>query len=740
MKKISILIGTLAFGLTLAQEQKSSDSTKTNNIEAVTISKKYIQQKADRMVYDVSASPVAKGNTAFEVLKKTPTVNTTDGKEFKIMGKSSAVIYINGRKSNMNAEALLQLLKSTPSENLAKVEVISSPGSEYQVEGDVGIINIVLKKKRTDGFNGTLKMDNEQAYYNSQSANLNLNYRKDRLGVNANVGYGDANYYSEFTLINGDGKNETMTHSKHTSPNHNPNLNLILDYELNDNSQLNLNFNTYWSVGKNETDESLVKNFVNGQLVETKLNKTLGEDTSKNYSAGLNYDWKTDEQGSMLKLNAAYMKYNRIDEKTNYLYNLVGTPQKEILYGAIYQNTPQDIENISAMADYIWKLKDGSTMAFGGNYNTTETDNDTSTKFGNANLVFTENKDLSNHFIYKENIGAVYANYERTFGDKVSAKLGLRYEMTATKGDIEGKNDPYFHFKKDYNNLLPFANLTYQINPNHMLRYSFSSRVKRPSFWELNPVRVYTTEHNFVQNNPFMKASTIYQQQLMYMLKNAYFVDLGYSKTKDASVQIPLQKTVGNITQIRYIRTNYGDKQQFSASLGMQKAFFKGHWINSLTATSVWNKFSGMVDRDPLTQEQFPAYYVDFKTNFVVLQTNNQIALDKSKTWWLDVGYFWVSKQKLELGELSNMQKLDLGLKKNWNDWTFKFNVEDVFNTTGNLNIFNTQDNGYYNNIFQRNYNRSFNVSVTYNFGNKKLKKVQQVESANSDIQSRMGK
>ncbi|MDY3339232.1 TonB-dependent receptor [Riemerella anatipestifer] len=739
MRKTYFLLGIFVSTTAFSQTTAKADSTKTKKLEEVTITKKFIQQKSDRMVYNVAASPAAKGNTVLELLQKTPTVTTTDGKEFKILGRSNTTIFINGRKANMNADALLALLKSTPSENISKIEVISVPGSEYNVEGDTGIINIVMKKKNTDGFNGVLRMENEQAFYNNTSSNLSLNYRKNKLGISTSLGYDNNNYKQKFTIENGTSTAKTLGHMDLDMPSQRTNFNITTDYELTEKSNLNFSFNSGLSFQKEGKTTSSNQDFINGNLFQIRPSVGLEKENTQNFSTALNYDLKTDKNGSILKVNLSHLKFNRENNSKFLFYSGVDNNAVS-LNSAMNQEAPQNINNTSGFLDYIWKLKDNSTLSVGGNFSTTKTDNNTIFDIAASDLVFYRNNALSNHFIYQEKIGAFYTNYERNFGEKLSTKVGLRYEMTATKGDVEGKNDPYYHFKNNYSNLLPFLNLAYQANDNHSISYSFSSRVRRPSFWELNPVRMYSTETNFVQNNPFMKASTSYNQQLMYMFKSTYFLSLSQNYTKDATTQIPLQKTNGNITELRYIRTNYGNKNQLSASIGMQKAFFNGRWMGSFNATGVYTRFSGSVGKDPLTQEVFPTYIVDRTTEYLVLSSNNQIALNKAKNLWLDVDYFWVSKQKMEIGTIGALQRLDLSIKKNWENWTFRFTANDVFNTMGYIHIKNQQENGYISDVTQRQYNQTYALSVTYNFGNQKVKKVKKSENSNNDIQNRTGK
>lgn len=736
MKKLTLAVTMLSGILAYSQEKPKTDSTATKNLENVTITKKVFQKKADRVIYDVAASPATKGNTAFDLLKETPTVTTSDDKEFKILGKSAVVVFINGRKANMDANAILAMLKSTASENVSKIEVISAPGSEFDVPGNTGVINIVMKKKNTDGYSGTLQMQNNQGYYNNPSSNASLNFRKGKLGGNISGGYGAYQYRQGITLENGNSSYKTMSEGYVTGPSSDLNLNSTLDYDLSDKDYLTWSINTSFNRSKASAQKFSNQYFVNNILTDETEMQGLGNDKSKNLSTSLGYDYSLDDKGSKIKLNAAYLYYTKNSMDATRNFQLPGYA----FVSGFDQITPQDIYNFSVLADYIKKLKDGSTVSFGGNFNKTKTDNDTQFLVTADQINFSKNPDLSNHFIYNETIGALYANYERSLGKKVSMKGGVRYEMTGTKGDILGKDDPLYHFKENYGNILPFLNLNYAISENNNLSYNFSSRIRRPSFWELNPVRMYTTTTNYIQNNPFMLPSKIYSQELMYMYKNAYFFTLSHTFTKDESTQIPLQKlNANNLVELRYIRTNYGNSNEASATLGMQKMFWKGRWMANYSVTGIYKKYSGTVSYDPLTHESFDPYVVDRSTKFAVFNASNQLALDTKKTWWLGADYFLVTPQELELGKLDLLNSLNLSLKKNWENWTFKAAVNDVFDSQSKVKIINRQANGFYNNVYQNGYSRNFSASITYNFGNQKIRGARQDESANKDIKNRTG-
>ncbi|GGG46888.1 TonB-dependent receptor domain-containing protein [Epilithonimonas arachidiradicis] len=758
--KTKTLIAAIFFsGLIYAQETPKKDSAETKSIEAVTLTKQVFKKQSDRFVYDVAASPVAKGNTAFSLLKQTPLVSSTDDKTLKIIGKNNAVIYINGRKTNMDAESLTQFLKNTPAENIQKIEVITLPGSEYQVESSDGIINIILKKKMTDGLNGNMRMGNSQNYYNSTYAGVSLNYRKNKLGVSANINTSENIQEQYYILRNGNDKASNQSEGRVTDPNKNLGGYLNIDYQLNDNSNLALTWNSWANRSYGST--SNLFNTINskndaGIALPTKYNYTKNLENARSYnnSLNLNYEWKTDTLGSKLNLNAAYLNYKRFQNADNKTFdsdifqNLSQYPTIEIK-----QSTPQVINNFSFLGDYIKKFKNDFTVSVGGNFNKTKTDNDTqstTTVFdasGNPAELFENGvridnpKENPNHFIYDENIYGVYLTLEKKFSDKFSGKIGSRYEMTNSVGKSDNtKNESLRNIERNYNNLLPYVSLNYAINDNNNISYAFSSRMRRPSFWELNPVKNILTDVNYTQNNPFVKASSVYTNEFTYMFKNSYFLIINHSFTKNVITQVPLQREIVkdgiNYKELRYIRTNFGDKQEMSAMIGMQKSFFKQYLTSNFNIGMQRNVNNGFLNTDPITGDVFPDYVNKIKSNSLLIQTNNTVRLDKNKTWFLGVNYWYVDNQQIELGRLKSLMSLDANIKKVWNDWTFALEIYDILKTN-KVVITDYQDNGNFNYINQNQYNQGLNFSVTYNFGNKKVQKIRDISSADKDIKNR---
>jgi len=758
--KTQIFIAALFLsGFTFAQEKKN-DSVKTQKIEEVVMTKQVFKKQSDRFVYDVAASPVTKGNTTFDLLRQTPLLSTTDDKTLKIAGKNNALIYINGRKSNMDAESLAQFLKNTPAENIQKIEVITVPGSEFQVEASDGIINIVLKKKMSDGLNGNMRMSNSQNKYNGSSASFSANYRKDKLGISANLYGGDNIQAQHYVLRNGNDLSSNESTGNIDDPNQYIGGYLNFDYQLTEKSNLALSWNSNANKSYNSTVNlfNTIKSFdTESQSYITNYTNSRNREDARSYnnSVNLNYELKTDSLGSKLNVNAAYLNYRRFQFTDNKTFFADSAGNDTGLGQTIHQNLPQIINNFSGTVDYNQKFKNDFTVSIGGNFNKTKTDNDT------QNDTFIEGEPTEfapNHFIYDENIYGMYLTLEKKFSDKFSGKIGTRYEITNSLGTSDNAAEEYRRIERNYNNVLPYVSLNYAINDKNNISYAFSSRMRRPSFWELNPVRNILTEDNYTQNNPFVKASSTYNQELTYMFKNSYFLILNHSLFKDVITQVPLQRDIlkdrrdanGNpvidpITnlpikdsykQLRYIRTNFGDKQEMSIMLGMQKTFFNQYLTTNFNIGVQRNVNNGSLSVDPTSGDVFPLYENKISSTSILIQTNNTIRLDKKKTWFLGVNYFFVDKQQIELGMLKNLMSLDLSIKKNWNDWTFALNLNDVLRTNI-VEIEDYQANGNYNYVRNDQFRRGGTFSITYNFGNQKVKKVRDIEGASDAIKSR---
>ncbi|EJL76099.1 outer membrane beta-barrel family protein [Chryseobacterium populi] len=727
--KTPILIAALFFSGLIYSQQKP-DTLKTKTLEGINLKKQVFKKQSDRFIYDVASSPIAKGTNTFSLLQQTPMISSIDGKTLKIMGKSEVVIYINGKKTNMDSEALLAMLKSTPSEDIQKIEVITVPGSEFQVESNDGVINIVMKKSKNNGYNGTLKAQNEMSYYSNPGGGATFNFKQNKWSVNTSFNVGSWRERERYNLSNGDNTFKNKSFGSNDDPNKTYGGSVNIDYEINKKHSLGFTYNMRYNKSFNSILD--VTNLEDGVL----RNRTVNHEDAqtRNHSFNLNYEIKTDTLGSKLTSNVSYLWFNRDKVSLNQTFPISNADE----YGAFQQSVPQIINNYAANIDYLKKTAKGHTWLVGVSYNHTNTDNDTRQDVL-KDESFVNDPNQTNHFIYKENILAAYITYERKFNEKLSGKLGTRFEMTKSTGDIIGKTG----FDRDYNNLLPYLNLNYTINENNSISYTFSSRVRRPRFWELNPSRTYFTPTNYTQNNPFILASKFYNQEISYMFKNAFYANLSFNYVDDASSQLPLQGTINGDTKfLRYIRTNYGNNKQLGLTLGMNKTWFKEIWTTNYSVNLGYAIYSGTVTEDPTSVpvpgqvEVLSPYVIDVKNFNFFTQINNTIRLPSKKDWFLGVNYFFAGKNAIESGEMGVRQSFDLSVKKIMGNWTFLAEAYDIFNQNY-TKIKGVQPDGSYNNITEFGYPRIISIGVTYNFGNQKLKKTREMKSANDAIKSR---
>lgn len=314
MKKFLLTVSLLTFIFTEAQTAPKSDTLKTKEIEEVTVTKKFMHKKSDRLIFDVASSPVSKGNTAFNLIKETPLVSSTDDKTLKIAGKGNAAIYINGKRTPMNADAMEAFLKNTPAENIARIEVITIPGSEFNVESSDGIINIILKKKMTDDISGNLTARNVQHRQNNQYLSATLNYRKNKFAASGNVSYSDFLIPQDYELINGKGPefNKSVGFTNRNSRDAGGYLNL--DYYLNEKSSLGISYNFWLSHGYNQISDffNTVASFDQSNVLQQNYNRSrnFGQSKDQNHSLNFNYERKLDGQGSkILDCRAGTQRY-----------------------------------------------------------------------------------------------------------------------------------------------------------------------------------------------------------------------------------------------------------------------------------------------------------------------------------------------------------------------------------------------------------------------------------------------
>jgi len=159
-----------------------------------------IEQKIDRTILNVDASPGNTGNSVVEVLEKAPGVSVDKDGNISLKGKQAVLVLIDGRQTYLTPSDLFNYLRSLPASTIEQIELMTNPPARYDAAGNAGVINIKTKKNKTQGFNGTYSGSIGQGRYNRNSNSLQLNYRKNKLNVFTNSSYSNWDGFNDLNI------------------------------------------------------------------------------------------------------------------------------------------------------------------------------------------------------------------------------------------------------------------------------------------------------------------------------------------------------------------------------------------------------------------------------------------------------------------------------------------------------------------------------------------------------------
>lgn len=512
-----LLSGTVAFA-----QEKVADTAKTKEIKEVvlTAKKPTIESKADRTVFNVANSSVLSGNTPWEVLRMTPMVNIDNNDNITAEG-SSVTVYINDRKSIFTGKELKEYLKTIPSENLLKIEVITSPSAKYETAG--AVINIVLKKNENEGLKGSVSMNNTQSFKNSQYSSLSLNYHKKSLTQSFSGSYSNQNSvytnYSENLLF----ANNALTtiNSESNSQWKSPSVSSSTEFELDDKNNIGLVMEYYGSRG-NSTSEATAENYLDNVLQSNYIKTVNSSGKSPFLGSNLFYKYYDKEKNKILDINTG-INYDAYNGVSNHFKDSSISPDEAVQILNNNQNREYYLK-----ADYSQPIgKDGNQLEFGGK-----------TSFRNnvmpyGYLAFQSGSWIndptrSNTFHYLDNLNSLYINYSKTFFKKLETRVGLRYEHI----NIKLKQDAGNIEKSDsYGALLPDLLLKYSFNDNYNLTATYKHNLWRPWFSEFNPFLMPDDSGNYSRGNMDLQPNPSDRFGLKLGLYKKYFLSASFNTT-----------------------------------------------------------------------------------------------------------------------------------------------------------------------------------------------------------------
>jgi outer membrane receptor protein involved in Fe transport len=505
----------------------------------VTAQKSQIQLGIDKKSFNVEQSLVSQGGSATDLLTNVPSVQVDVDGNISLRGSTNVKVLINGKPSALTGGDITDILQSIPASAIETIEVITNPSSKYDSEGDSGIINIVLKKNVQKGFTGGASASaGTQHTYNGT---FNLAYQNSKINVYSNYSYrrGDriGNGTVDKTTTSTDGSIQTQNQVANQDFTFiGQNIRSGIDINLSPKTTLsftnNINLRTR---DRNQSGTTLIDS---GSSILQRIvqnNISTGSGTNLDFSLDLDHKYKTKGEEWTSNIGYSFDKNNNFDN-LNSDYDYYSIPE---YFESVQHNTTNGTQrNAILQSDFTLPLKNGK-MEFGirstiNNNNTNYISDTLNTTTGNYDY----DPFLSNDFIYKENINAVYTSYQHDFG-KFSIQGGLRLEDANISTQLI--DSVTTNHKQDYWRLYPSLFLTEKFSENETLQFSYSRRVTRPNYRQLSPFVDESNRLNYSEGNPYLQPQDTHSFELSY---------INYWKTVTLTSSLYYRLTLDNIQQI----------------------------------------------------------------------------------------------------------------------------------------------------------------------------------------------
>ncbi len=465
----------------------SEDAETLDEVEIIA-EKSTVEIRLDKKIYNVGKDMTVKGGNASDVLDNVPSVNVDAEGSVSLRGNENVRILIDGKPSALVGLSGTDALRNLPADAIERVEVITSPSARYDAEGTAGILNIILRKGKVQGFNGSINTSiGTPDLYQLSS---NLNYRTKKFNIFSNLGYsyrkGPGNSYSNFTYLT-DGTIDSLSTEirDYDRKNRNFNGSLGLEYYLNDKSSITGSIFYRNNDGKDIATNNTEVFDPNNVLIRNLKRVEIETEDDIDYQYSLNYTNNIDDKGQKLIIDLQYSE-NEEDEFSDITNN-------NVLVEKNSQITKS--KNRLLQIDYVLPIGEKSQLELGHKADLQDLTSDFKVRDADGQpLEF----DPSNAIDFKQYIYAYYAQYGSKI-DKFSYLLGLRAEYTDI--DLEVLNTGEFS-DKNYTEWFPTVNLGYEFNDSDNLTLGYARRLRRPRHWFLNPFETRSSDTYVFKGNP----------------------------------------------------------------------------------------------------------------------------------------------------------------------------------------------------------------------------------------------
>lgn len=496
--------------------------------EVVILKKKpMIEVDKGKMIFNVSNNTTNSGISAFELLKKIPGVGIGQNDDILLKGTSGVNIMIDGKMSYMSGNQLGIYLKGLSADDISKIELITNPSAAFDASGNAGLINIVTKTNKKKGYALSVRSSLSKGAFWMNNQNISGSINEDKWRA-----YASLDYNTPHRSKNSRSGNRILENGEYIDLERRNSVPFHIYYytwkaggelQLAPKHKLGVHYHGYFDDFSGKKTSDIIKRNSNGDLL-SKVYSTYELAEPYHYDAiNIDYLYQIDSTGKKITADARYITYqnysdalmvgNHYDADDNLLYtnNL-----------QIHQPGFIKIKSIQTDAELpfsIFNLKAGLKFA--------EISNDNN--FHSEELkdnVYIEIPDMTDHFKYKERIGAAYISASKSLGN-TSFDFGLRLEYTKAEINLANRQ---LNRKYGYSKLFPNFSASHHFQNKNKLNLAISKRINRPAYSELNPVRWYNDEYFYYYGNPELVPETAWLFSASYVIANKYVFTSEYSK------------------------------------------------------------------------------------------------------------------------------------------------------------------------------------------------------------------
>jgi outer membrane receptor protein involved in Fe transport len=696
--------------------------TQQLNEVKVTAAKPLIEVKSDRLVFNIEGSINATGSNALELLQKSPGVQVDKDENILVKGKTGVRIYIDGRPSPMSGKDLASTLKSMNSADIEAIEIITNPSAKYDAAGDLGIINIRLKKNVKLGTNGNLSLGAMFGITPKYNASLNLNHRDKKFNLFGSYGFNQGAWHNttyDDQILNNVAYNK-IWHGIWRDTTHSAKIGA--DYFINSKNTLGFSadgrISNHNGGGQSETFISKRQNLQADSLML--FSQTSNPEKNKNLNINLNYHY-SDTTGHELNVDADFGRF--VSRGISYQPNkyFFSQDNKEPLERNYVSKTPVDITIRSLKADYEQRVKKGK-LGYGFKASDVRSDNtfDFFNVISNVEVIDTNR---SNRFKYTERVYAAYVNYNVPLGKKWDLQAGVRAEHTKSLGDLTSfKHNDLDKVDTTYLNFFPSGALSFKASKNHNWNLNYSRRINRPSYQNLNPFEYRVDELVYSKGNPFLKPEYANSFKLTHVYKAKLTTSLGYRRTRFPVVglRIPYDSS-----RTYFITQNLDHSQGFNLDVSITTAITKW-WEVYFNISGYHNIWKAALDNGLIINNSTTAFNM-----------NGQSTFKLKNDWTLELtGWYNSPYRRIDYNWAMGM--MDAGVqKKFWkSNATLKVSFSDIFHTA--RGGYESEYAGIKTNLRFRFEGQMLKVNFNYRFGSKEINAARNRRAGSEDELNRI--